>query len=567
MQLSDVRIATKVIGLISLLAIVAVAIAGVGITSLASLNEATRGAELAAAEGTIAARARQNVLALSRAEFRIAADPTAENFKDTQEIIQIQIKNLEERLELLKNSSDSGNRDTISDIEKAYEAYKRQLQSTIDAAQSVVGSVELYDTQRRLIDEGKASWEAATELEEIIRAFVDSSNRKTAALTAQANATYRNASLVMIVVAVAGILIGFATALIISRNGIVQPIRAIVACLRRLAEGDLTVEVYGTARKDEIGEIAQATQVFKENMERNRALEAQQAAERQSQLARAATIEDLTSRFDADARRLLDALASAATEMEATAQSLSAIAEQTTQQSSAASAASTQASANVQTVAAASEELATSIREISRQTGQSRDIAKKAADRSRQTSELVGGLSAASQRIGEIVAMISGIASQTNLLALNATIEAARAGEAGKGFAVVASEVKALANQTAKSTEDIAVQVGEVQKVASDAALSITEISRIIADIDEVSTSVAGAVDEQSAATQEIGRNVNEAARGTEEVSHNVEGIREAATGTSSAASQVLAAARSLSQEAEMLRGVVRRFLASVKAA
>ncbi len=371
--------------------------------------------------------------------------------------------------------------------------------------------------------------------------------------------------LVLAVASVLGLIasaVGFSLA-----RSITRPINSMTTIMRTLADGDRTVEIVGTDRADEVGHMAKAVQVFKENMIRNEQLQAEQDAERKVKEERAERITGLTDGFDATAREVLQMVSSAATELQHTAESMSATAEETTHQATAVSSASTQASANVQTVATAAEEMSASIGEIGRQVGQSAKIAAQAVDDARKTNEAVQGLDEAAQKIGEVVTLINDIAGQTNLLALNATIEAARAGEAGKGFAVVASEVKNLANQTARATEEISTQIVAVQDETRGTVNAIEAIMSVIGEISDIATTIASAVEQQGVSTQEIARNVQEAARGTQEVNDNIGGVTTAAANTGAASNQVLESAQQLSTQAEGLRNEVERFLNDVRAA
>ena len=278
-------------------------------------------------------------------------------------------------------------------------------------------------------------------------------------------------------------------------------------------------------------------------------------------------LETAINEFDSAMKEILRMVGSAAKGVQGQSQTMSATAEETTRQSSAVAAASEEASANVQTVAAASEELAASIAEIARQMNESMRAGQGAVDEAGKADTKVRGLAEAAQKIGDVVKLISDIASQTNLLALNATIEAARAGEAGKGFAVVASEVKNLANQTARATEEIGKLVGAIQGATSDTVGAIQSIGKTIGRISEISTAVASAVEEQRAATQEIARNVQEAARGTQEVSSNIAGVSQAAGETGAASVQLLSMAESLTKQSDVLGQQVQVFLEKARAA
>ncbi len=354
-------------------------------------------------------------------------------------------------------------------------------------------------------------------------------------------------------------------AVLIGRS-ISGPVMQLAGAMRRLSGGDKSVNVPVVGR-DEVAEMAGAFAIFKENMIKAETLAEQELEAQRRNADRAKTIEHLTGAFDHDVSNILRTVSAAATEMHATAASMTATAEETTRQSSAVSAASEEASMNVQTVASATEELSSSIAEISRQVVQSARIANQAASDAEHTNVQVQGLADAAQKIGEVVNLINDIASQTNLLALNATIEAARAGEMGKGFAVVASEVKGLATQTANATGEIGAQIGSIQQATRDAVQAIQGISGTIGEINEISTTIASAVEEQGAATQEIARNVQQAAAGTQEVSANIAGVTEAATSTGAAAEQVLGAATELSQQSEVLRGKVETFILAIRAA
>ena len=350
-------------------------------------------------------------------------------------------------------------------------------------------------------------------------------------------------------------------------TGVSTPIRAMTEAMKRLAGHDLATEIHGVERKDEVGQMANAVQVFKNSMIEADRLKAEQEEAQRVAAARSALVDRLTRDFDTQVQGVVQTVASQASQMESSAQSMSATAEETTKQAGAVAAASEEGAANVQTVASATEELSSSIAEISRQVAHSSQIAATAVTEAAKANEMVNGLLGASQKIGEIVALINDIADQTNLLALNATIEAARAGEAGKGFAVVAAEVKNLATQTSKATEEIRAQISGVQGATQDAVNAIGSIGKTIGEIDQISTAIAAAVEEQGAATQEIARNVEEAAKGTQEVSSNIGGVTEAANSTGAVANQVLTSARALSQQSGSLRSLVQSFLNEVKAA
>ncbi|SMF50134.1 methyl-accepting chemotaxis protein [Azospirillum oryzae] len=369
-----------------------------------------------------------------------------------------------------------------------------------------------------------------------------------------------------LLVGAAALLLTAGIAIVIRR--VIGPVTAMTAAMARLAGGDVTVMVPATDRGDEIGRMARAVAVFKDNAIEKQRIEAEQERLKQGMEAeRRRMMTELADRFEQAVRGVVTQVGGAAGQLTASARSLSSLAEQSRSQAAAVAGASEQTSANVQTVAASAEEMAASIGEITRQVGETADVARRAAERAGSTDATIRQLADHAKAIGDVVQLINAIAAQTNLLALNATIEAARAGEAGKGFAVVAGEVKNLANQTAKATEEIASQIGTMQTATGEAVDAIAEIGRTIDDINRIAAAVAASIDQQDAAAREIARNVQQAAVGTEEISSNIVVVRQAADDTGTAAQDVLGAAQTLSADADRLSAEVERFIGQVRSA
>ncbi len=590
-------------------------VSGIGLFSIENLVDDKNEILLTGVETLTGARLNQEVLRLNRSEYRIGSDPSAQSLKDITAQIAEQKGALENLYARLAVTADDEQRRLLGSVDGLYKAYLRELEDTVAVARSVGDKVELGDAQKRINDSVKASRVAADRLFAAVVDYNTYSSNKGQSIAEGAETSARIIFFVTVGVALAGVLGGIALGYAIASYGVSRPLGRAIGNINALAGGDLDVEIYGASRKDEIGEIASALQVFKAaGIENNRmraeaeaarerqlaqeaeqrrlkeeAAAAEQRREREAEEAKRAAEEQqrldeerrkqeaererkremnvLADDFEATVKAVVQTVSSSATELQASSTSMSATAEETSRQATAVAAASEQASSNVQTVAAASEELSSSIHEITRQVTESSRLARSAVEHARATGHTVDGLAQAATRIGDVVNLITTIASQTNLLALNATIEAARAGEAGKGFAVVASEVKLLANQTAKATDEIATQIQSVQGATREAIQAIQSIAAMIEQVNEVSTSIASAIEEQGAATKEISRNVQQAAQGTEEVTKNISNVTQASGEVGAAATQMSGASAELAHQATRLSTEVDRFIAKVRAA
>jgi methyl-accepting chemotaxis protein len=407
---------------------------------------------------------------------------------------------------------------------------------------------------------------AITDKINLLKKVEDIIQKDLVALAHKIKSTSLNSLTILMAVVLVLVLITVALSYVVIRD-ITTSLKSSTEQMSILAQGETNVDISGQDRKDEIGEIARALHIFRDNKIESDRIQAQQMEEQKAKAERAQLIENLASDFETNVKSALEDVSKASQSMNETGEEMKSTAEVTTQQTTSATSASTQASANVQTVASASEELAASISEINRQVNDTNQITQDAVYKANDANERVRGLADAADKITNVVSLIADIAEQTNMLALNATIEAARAGEAGKGFAVVASEVKNLAKQTATATEEITHQIQDIQSETSGTVEAIENITSTIAKVNEIATTVASAVEEQGAATSEIARNVEEAAKGTQEVSTIIGDVNSGALKTKDASTTALESAQFLSEQSTELRTLVETFLDRLKAA
>ncbi|WP_063691908.1 methyl-accepting chemotaxis protein [Bradyrhizobium stylosanthis] len=569
----NLRIGTKLaiasaIGILLVLCIIASQFVGNGNVRNSS-KAAVAQLELAreAVEAKLAARSMQ----LAVRDVRLAGNPAELQKAGDALVARADVLNkvAEAMLKLSQAPENRTRMEKLKSLGADYLKAARQVAAIRGEAIAATGS----DAAGRLVEEaGRLARETtlpiAGQIDQVTDQIADFARHKSDAEIAASLREMASSEQIGMVVGAVAVLV-LVGSWLMSFFTIARPIRALTMAMDKLADGDFSVVLPGLGRKDEVGGVAAAVEKFKVVSEQ-KAREEAEAKTRQDQAAtaqRKAEMHKLADGFEAAIGEIVDTVSSAATELEASASTLTSTAERGQELTTMVAAASEEASTNVQSVASATEELSSSITEISRQVQESARVASEAVGQARTTTERVSELSKAATRIGDVVELINTIAGQTNLLALNATIEAARAGEAGKGFAVVASEVKALAEQTAKATGEIGQQIASIQTATEHSVGAIKDISNTIEKLSEISSTIAAAVEEQGAATQEISRNVQQAAEGTHQVSSNITDVQRGASETGSASSQVLSAAQMLSGDSNRLKLEVGKFLGTVRAA
>ncbi|AZU04005.1 methyl-accepting chemotaxis protein [Glycocaulis alkaliphilus] len=564
-MLSRFKIATKIFIIIGIMAFSAAAISGIGAWGLQALTAASVEINEAGNGTRIGARLNQSIVDIGRAEYIAAASPALAD--DAQSIMNEAVEQARDRLTWLKANVEPATRARVDAVEGQFNAYVERANQTINLARRARG-IEIGSAHQRVIDHAYENRAVLRALRGDVGSVVDTLDTYGNDIVDNAADVAESSMMMLIAVAVIGILAGLALGFVIARFGIARPLSDVMASIQHIADGKLDTVVTGAERKDEIGELAGVANYFREQLQRTRELEAEaEATEKRSREQRIQEMNQLADDFETAVGQIVTQVGAAAEQLLGNASNMAAIAEETNRQSTTVSAAAEQASANVQSVAGAAEEFSASITEVAKQIGETREQARQALQQAGQSAEAMNRLREVVDTVASVTELISTIAEQTNLLALNATIEAARAGEAGKGFAVVASEVKALAEQTAKATEEINSKIQDMQTAANGSIESVTVITGQISGITERSEGIAAAAEEQQATTQEIARNVAEAATGTGEVTASMAGIAEASNAAGKAAAEVKNAASMLSGQTQSLKTQMAAFVEKVRAA
>ncbi|WBV44884.1 methyl-accepting chemotaxis protein [Pseudoroseomonas cervicalis] len=558
-MLGRLRLRSKLLGAFGLLILLSAGLGGAGLMQLRAVNE-----NLIEVHGNWLPSIRavgQLQYTVSRERTRAAryigtADAATRErvLREVQQISDEVERRFAENESLLSTAAE---RDIFNRTRLAYQRYRAALQPIMDAPPGDEAAQRAFNG---------ASAQAIRDVFNLLDELSALNSRGADEEATEAAAAYARSLWITGIALLLTIGAGLAAALWLDRH-IAASTASLAAAMRRLAQRDYGFTLEGRERGDEIGDIARAVEECRDGLRRADALAEEQARERAARERRAETLATLVREFEAKVGDAVGIVSAAATELEATARSMSGTAEDTMRQANAVSDAAQQASGGVQTVASAAEQLAASIGEISRQVSQATSVSGQAVERARETDATVRILSEGAGKIGEVVELITSIAAQTNLLALNATIEAARAGEAGKGFAVVASEVKNLASQTSRATDEIGAQIGQIQAATQQAVSAISGIAATIEEVSRITMAIAAAVEEQSAATGEIARTVQQTARATETVTLNIATVSSGASHTGAASTQVLASASDLSRQAEQLTRTVDGFVTGVRAA
>ncbi|CAN5497661.1 HAMP domain-containing methyl-accepting chemotaxis protein [soil metagenome] len=563
--LNNFKITFKISLIVALLAIVVIGSTGFAVVRMRAMDAASTDLVMRVSKYTTdVARGSRRAERYISSAFQLAAEGTvAGSAKLLAQAEESRTGYIAAMTEIRKNMPEK-----TSEIDRILASFAKAFATCspiIDAASKTSTPDEAAKAVQRIKNECVPQIEAGTQLQaKMLNELLADQAKLSDAMTAQASSSVQT----VVIAAAMGLLVSLMLAIWIGISGLSRPISQLKVVMEKFAGSDFEASTPGLQRRDEIGEMARAVEVFKTNgREVERMTMDQQMGEQRATAQRKADMQKMANDFEGAVGKIIETVSSASGELETAAGTLTKTAERSQQLTTLVAAASEVASTNVQSVASATEQMASSVNEISRQVQESSNIANQAVDQARKTNARVGELAKAAARIGDVVELINTIAGQTNLLALNATIEAARAGDAGRGFAVVASEVKALAEQTARATGEISNQINGIQAATQESVGAIKEIGDTIGRMSEISSTIASAVEEQGAATQEISRNVQQASQGTMQVTSNIGDVQRGAIETGSASSQVLAAAQSLSSESGLLKQEVSKFLNSVRAA